>query len=423
MEPPDAEGNYNVELGHGLGVQVGDHGRQTNIFHLLANSAPGLSSFIRAKEFQTLVDERTRLFVGRDLTFRAISDALVDASFPSGYVLVRGEPGIGKTALIAELVKRWNCVHHFNVASQNIRSANDFLTNVCAQLIVRYELPYSELPPQRVSDSGFLTRLLREAAAKTPHPVIILVDALDEADCGGLPAGANCLFLPPSLPPGVFLIVTSREEYDQRLHVDREKAIYLRENDAENQRDVKAYITSVISASEDAMIRRIDEWNVSASDFIETLAVKSEGNFMYLVYVLSDIRDGIITKESVDSIRNLPRGLQSYYRGHWRLMKAQQPKRFEKLYEPVLCQLAVVREPVTVSQLVEWTRLPAPRISEVVTAWRQFLNEDSSPDGEATFRLYHASFQDFLRQEVGLARFHERIAETALNKIPGFRAL
>ena len=40
------------------------------------------------------------------------------------------------------------------------------------------------------------------------------------------------------------------------------------------------------------------------------LSEKSEGNFMYLVHVLRDIRDGRLGSENLDDIRKLPQGLR-----------------------------------------------------------------------------------------------------------------
>ena len=58
-------------------------------------------------------------------------------------------------------------------------------------------------------------------------------------------------------------------------------------------------------------------------------------------------------------------------------------------------------------------------VKDVLTAWREFLNEESD-ERRARYRVYHASFQDFLADEVGLVAYHETIGETALAKIPGF---
>jgi hypothetical protein len=412
---------FNIGIDQGQGVQIGSNNSQTNIYQRFENAAPSLSSQVRSAEFRTLIEERTRTFVGRDFIFKAIDDTLADPGFLSGYVVVRGEPGIGKTALLGQLVKKWNCVHHFNISSQNIRSTKDFLSNICAQLIIQYDLPHTVLPSNATLDSGFLSQLLFEATAKTDKRVLIVVDALDEADNSTLPPQVNCLYLPPALPARVFFIVTSREESDERLLVDRERPIYLREDDPHNRTDVETYISAFITTYHESMTSKISQWDVTDQEFVEILASKSEGNFMYLVYVLSDIRDGALSKASIDKMGNLPKGLKAYYLRHWRTMAEQDPERFELYYEPVICQLAVVGEPVALSQIQEWTHLPLARITEVIRTWRQFLNEDIGENDVPLFRLYHASFQRFLRDEVGLKPYHDRIVETALDKIQGFR--
>jgi hypothetical protein len=178
--------------------------RLTGVPHIFNEVSPALSPYIHLQEFQALIEERTQNFIGRDFIFKAIDDFIEDPNFPSGYIVISGEPGIGKTALISQLVKQAGYVHHFNIASQNIRSHRDFLGNICAQLIARYKLSHLELPPEATQDSGFLSRLLSEAAQQEPNrPVIVLVDALDEAEDTGLTTSTNRLYLPPILPVGV----------------------------------------------------------------------------------------------------------------------------------------------------------------------------------------------------------------------------
>jgi len=389
------------------------------LFDLFQGASPSLGSHIRTRQFEGLVRERTKDFVGRDHVFRAIEKHLADDEFKSGYILIRGEPGIGKTALIAQLVKLHGYVHHFNVATQNIRSPRDFLANVCAQLVVRYELPYHLLPPEATQNSSFLDGLFREVVSKSRQPVVILVDALDEAEPAPAPA-VNRLYLPRSLPDGVFFILTSRELVDFELYLERRNDIFIREGDPENDEDVRRYIRGFLARHPAEMAVRLAGWGVDEGGFTEIIRDKSEGNFMYLVFVLQDILAGRLTKETIDNIDNLPKGLEGYYRRHWRAMKAQDRDRYERLYEPVVCQLAVAREPVSVAQLAEWTKLPTRRITDVIQDWRQFLNEETDSVGEPLFRIYHASFQEFLKNEVGLRKYHDVIVQTALAKIPGF---
>ena len=66
--------------------------------------------------------------------------------------MVKGKPGVGKTALLGQLVKRRGWVHHFNIARINLTSISAFLSNVCAQLIVRYGLDDSGWPPHATED-------------------------------------------------------------------------------------------------------------------------------------------------------------------------------------------------------------------------------------------------------------------------------
>src|SRR6266568_1946866 len=234
-----------------------------DVLQVFANAPVTLASHIRIAEFRQLIDDRTRDFVGRDFIFAAIGNHFKDAEFTSGYIIIHGEPGIGKTSLMAQLVKTRGYVHHFNIAAQNIRSTRDFLSNLCAQLIVRYELDHATLPLQATQDSGFLTKLLGEAIGKSENgQVVILVDALDEADDLGLMPDTNRLYLPPTLPTGVFFIVTTREKEDYQLLADRREDIYLREDDPQNQADVRTYIRHVLTEHQTQMSKRISQWGV-----------------------------------------------------------------------------------------------------------------------------------------------------------------
>ena len=90
--------------------------------------------------------------------------------------------------------------------------------------------------------------------------------------------------------------------------------------------------------------------------------------------------------------------------------------------------LAIVREPVPISRLAEWSERFTPtkralspsQVLDVIRRWRQFLNEDRSQRVIEPYRVYHASFQDFLKEEVDLTRYDNAIVDIALAKVPGF---
>jgi hypothetical protein len=304
----DAGGGYDVDISGGSGHVVGDYAHVVQVF--LNGPAP-LATRVRTREFGTLVRERTRTFVGREFVFDAIREALDDEGFRSGYVVLRGEPGIGKTAIVAQLVKDLACVHHFNIAPLGIRSAEAFLANVCAQLILRYGLDYASLPPEATKDGGFLAGLLEEVASVPANlPVVVAVDALDESEDAGAATGANRLFLPPHLPDRVYFVVSARDGADSGLYVDARRDIDLRDDDARNVDDVRTYVRQYVDTNRDRMTPRIEQWAIPEDEFVSVLTQKSAGNFMYLVHVLRDIRDGVLNSSTVDDIRKLPRGLR-----------------------------------------------------------------------------------------------------------------
>ena len=406
-------GDGNI-IGNNSQVQI----TKGEVIYQIFSQNTALSNFIRIKQFQGLVNERAKDFVGRNFVFEAIHRLIRSPNFPSGYITIQGEPGIGKTSLLAYLVQQHGYLHHFNIASQNIGSVRDFLGNVCAQLIVSCKLNYPTLPPEATQDSGFLSQLLHEASAKLQKtPLIILVDALDEAENISLAPGANHLYLPQSLPQGVYFIVTMRERAEYQLVVDRRQNIYLKDNDPKNLEDVKRYIDIYLKNHQKQFENRVAEWGISMSGFIEVLTEKSQGNFMYLVHVLGNILDGRITPKNINNINQLPSGLLAYYQRHWRMMRSNNKELFDKFYEPVICMLATVREPVSISQLAEWTSIPPQNIKVVIQEWREFLNTEESQDNITLYHVYHASFQDFLKEEVGLSNFHSIITRDALGKI------
>jgi hypothetical protein len=110
-----------------------------SLTHYFAEALPNIHSEIR--DYTFFIEDKTRGFVGRQLIFDEIERFLYDNS--RGYFLIDSNPGIGKTALAAQLVKTQGYIHHFNSRSKGVTKAAQFLTNICAQLIARYKFSNS----------------------------------------------------------------------------------------------------------------------------------------------------------------------------------------------------------------------------------------------------------------------------------------
>lgn len=353
--------------------------------------------------FDSYIKNKLKGFVGRQFVFDALDDFI--QGNPSGYFILRGDPGIGKSAVLAKIINDRGYIHHFNIALQNIRSTRAFLENICLQVIARYNLPYPTLPQNATDDSGFLMQCLTEAAEKTEEPIVIGVDALDEADLTGLAPSVNVLYLPYSLPDGVYIAVTVRRIYDLRLQVERPQVLDLEAGSDGNLRDIRTYIGD--STEQDLMQKRITAWKKTVDEFVEIMVKKSQGNFMYLYHVLPAIEKGDFKDGGLDE---LPLGLSEYYKRHWRQMREGDDKVFESLYEPIVCILGVAREPVSAQQIANWTYKEKSDVQRAIEKWFEFLQE-STEDKVDLYRIYHASFQDFLADQVDLTKYDGMIAD------------
>jgi hypothetical protein len=165
---------------------------------------------------------------------------------------------------------------------------------------------------------------------------------------------------------------------------------------------------------------KVNRRELTETGFVETLKQESEGNFMGLVDLLRDMRASPLIGRSAMDILELPNGLRRYYLLHYRRMKAQYQDLFDRDYKPIVGILAVAQEPVPISHIAAWTKLSANHIKDVVQAWGPFLTTVLSAKGELLYRISHASFQRFLGTQIDLAHYHDIIAQTALDKIPGF---
>jgi len=377
----------------------------------------GLSEYFIS--FQTLIEDRTKNFTGRKFMFDKIDNILREKTFPCGYVIIEGDPGIGKSALMAQLVKKCDYfIHHFNVALQSIDKPQQFLGNVCARIISCYDLPYETLPQGYEQDGSFLSRILEEVALKLGRDerLIIVIDALDEVNDARDQGPNNLLFLPAILPKNVYVIAATRRLQDLRLRVSDLFRIYLDAAATENSRDAEDFVRQQVRQK--GIARWIADRDLDPEEFAAVLTAKSEGNFMYLHYVLPAIERGLFAGKELE---DLPDGLKAYYRQHWAQMRQTGPDIFDELYRPVVCVLAASKEAVDVEQIAEWTKLRPSQVRGVLGTWREFLHEEKRVDGAKLYRIYHTTFREFLQDEVdpGLVGFHDMISDSGLEEVRG----
>ncbi len=362
-----------------------------------------------------LISYLTTGFVGRQAVFDAVARFIREN--PRGYFEVRGDPGIGKSALAAELVETNGYVHHFNVRAEGCNTPEAFLRNICAQLITSYDLPYQSLPDEAVRDASFLNRLLAEAVANRPgQPVVIVVDALDEVDDAAAGVGRNPLYLPVTLPDGVYFVLTAQPTKTPLTIYGPHETYLLRGDSPDNIGDARAYVLQTLADSGTARTALASR-QISEARFADDLIGKSEGSFIYLHYVLEDLASHDGAAGALTDLADLPAGLASYYAVRWRLIRDGAGDGWFDYLLPTVTVLTAAREAISISLLMALTAIPdRPRIAAALDTWMPFLHSTEVPgEGKAQkrYRIFHASFLDFVaaQDEVEIRDTHRRIAE------------
>lgn len=365
-------------------------------------------------DVEDLIAQKTRDFVGRDYIFDAVEAFL--KSRASGYLHIRGDPGAGKTTILAELVRRRACPAHFNIRAERRSGPAHFMKSLHGQLCSQWPLSVDEM-----SSTADLSHILQTAAAalRPDAHLLIVVDALDEVDPSGRNAGENILCLPSNLPDRVFVVLSSRRGVTVPLQVASIQQLDLSDFSNESLEDIKLYVER--ATRRPAILEWLRSRKFRPAFFVEALTEKSQGNFMYAFYVLHDVENGKYTDVSFMA---LPAGLENYYQMHWeRMGMLQQPVDRNRLN--LLYTLSQVRMPASRTLLADFSGLDHVSVQHTLDEWAQFLHRQMV-DGEARWSIYHPSFSDFLERAdivqaagVSLSKINHTITEQLLKDIHG----
>jgi hypothetical protein len=343
-------------------------------------------------EFQTVIDDKTKLFCGRKFVFNAINEFI--QNHQSGYFTILGDAGMGKSAIAAKYIVDYpGTICFFNIRAEGRNRPDVFLKLIRQQLTQRFDIANVE--------NDDLSTLLIKASGKLADDenLVIVIDALDEVDQED---NGNLLNLPMCLPEKVYLILTRRpyNSDDKRLTLDpntKYQELDLREYQDKSKEDVEEYIENSLKSEQykDGLNNWIiQQSNLSVNDFIRTIAQKSENNFMYLRYVLEAIADGFYQDKQLEQ---LPAGLQGYYESHWRIMgMTKKPLPKDKI--KIIYVMCALKSAVSREMIVKYSQQDDLTVQEVLEDWTQFLQEQKTYQ-PLRYRFYHESFRDFLQRQ------------------------
>ena len=381
-------------------------------------------------------------FTGRDWLADEV-DRFIAAN-PCGYVFVEAEAGLGKTAFAAWLVKTRGYVSHFSryVEGRSVRAA---LRNLSAQLVREFgldEVASGGMLAESAQTPGGFESVLGMAATRAREAgrdLVLVVDGLDEAE----PSQDGLAFgLPALLPRGVYVIGTYLAGRSPGHPDAPAVTVPISKGDPRNVSDIRSFLRRVVA--EEVLAAQLAQATVDPEDFIDVLAERCDGVWVYLRYVLQEVRMGL---RSPATVGDLPSGLWDYYASQirtWQKDPAWDDSLLpllatlgvagDPLPTAVLARLAGDLDPVAVRRWCDFTFRPLLTATRELRRTDRYGTRSTMPASVSCSTRYPASGQGTRRQAIlevqaladelrqATLRAHHRIADTYLASFGGIDA-
>ncbi|MGW2625824.1 hypothetical protein [Micromonospora taraxaci] len=351
-------------------------------------------------------------FEGRNELIARIDERI--ATQDRGYVVIQGEAGVGKSTLAGHLVWTRPCAYHFTLLEGGARVPAEARKSLAAQLIGGWGLSARYTPgdvfPAGADRPDWLLKVIRAAAIERDRrdpqrqPLVLIVDGLDEAEPDppgmgtGIPLG---LPAPDALPAGVYIVATTRyglpmPALRDPLRVSWSQIDIEGEN---NLTDMAAYLSAALTGptADLELVKALRQHAVPAEPFAATLMDRCHGVWIYLRYVLDEIRDG---QRLPTDVASLPDRLRGYYEmqiGRWSLSS----RAWHQVHLPVLAALAALQRSATSEELAVIVLNGTQRSvsAELIAEWlegpaRAFLDVTATPGSHHHYRIRHQSLRD-----------------------------
>ena len=355
-------------------------------------------------DFTPFLVEKLKGFVGRDWLFQGIDEWRAKGS--PVVLLIVGEPGIGKSAIVAALVHRnlegqvlaYHCCRTDTPATLEPASFVRSLAGMFSARLPEYAkalecasvinaLRRADTDPESAFEAAVLAPLHKIKQAKKSR-YFLLIDALDESLARARPPtifDVLCTRL-DRLPPWLGLIATTRNDPSVLNPLRSLRVQIITAQDPKNQDDVRRFIRFRLREAPFHQKAEVDRKILVRLE--DDLLRSSAGNFLFVRTALDAIESGQL---SFDQIENLPPGLSSLYEIFFRRLFPNPVKDFGQSRK-VLETIAAAREPLTREQIAAATHLdPEEELLAILSRLASFV-----PASDGRYALFHKSLFDWL---------------------------
>lgn len=359
-----------------------------------------LSMGAHVNNFSAILNKHASI-TGREFIKKRI-DQFKD-EMEAGYFILEGGPGIGKTAIMANLINPVEKqAHYFFKAGSNYDNPDDCIRSLLHFLAQKHNIAVSQISgTQEQIRLDFEDLLVQVSNFLLPGKYeTIILDAIDEASKTN-DGKSICEILPAILPRNVFFIISTRPNNIGLNFLKTNEGFYkyfLDPAGEDNRRDAYDFIATMLDGKVDKLRQK-------------EIADKAAWNFLIIKLIAEAILKDNYTPEDIDDFLDSGSDLQNWYQGYYDRIShnfGEEPEKMEKILA-ILGAIAAAGDPVSKTQICDildisnsgfdWSMRYMGQFLDIISISEKGINKKGI-NNELFYRFYHASFMNYVSNKL-----------------------
>jgi acid stress-induced BolA-like protein IbaG/YrbA len=347
-------------------------------------------------EFYQRIEELTETFKGRTLEREKLLQFVRENH--KGYCSIQGNPGIGKSALIAQFFKDLRAqkeltdvqVVEYFIRRGTIQAQTEYVFNYLIRRTDELFAPGKEIRAEGKAVWDLQQQLFAKwrlwGEQSAGKKLLFLIDGLDEGT-----ENSVVTYMPRENFEGVLVIYGSRpgghksiEDMWTQLPTEHHTKLELA---GLGREDIRALIYEVANKYE---VERESAW-------IDAVQQRSQGNPLYLKLLCDSLEHGSI---ALNDIRALPDKIDEYYKAILDRYAADTVDGDSLLAG--LFTFAAARDYLTMAHLGLINKLGDAAVQRIGSTLKEVLYENPLTEDVLDYQLFHESFREYLVKEKAL---------------------